>query len=130
MTHDPPNESPSVSGRHSLFEFGGPSNERRSPTTSEFRGRLHRSFRAAIRGDQMALDRMVSRLDLARREDYGLFLNAHYLTLRDLSAAWRDEDHEDFSRMTHCLQEDLQSIGFPAADMHSAAHRALTTGAR
>jgi heme oxygenase len=130
MTQGPFDKSSSASGRHLLFEFGSPSNGKKSALTSEFRSRLHRSLRAATRSDQMMIDRMILRLNLARREDYGLFLNAHYLSLRDLSVAWRNEDHDEFLSMAHCLQQDLHSIGFAPSALHSAARMELTDGAR
>jgi heme oxygenase len=130
MRQHPPDKSSSNSGRHLPLEFGDPSNAKKSPLTAEFRGRLHRSLRAATRSDQMVLDRMIMRLDLARREDYGLFLNAHYLTLRDLKPAALDEDKEDFFSMMDCLQDDLHSIGCVPLATHSAAPRIFTAGAR
>jgi heme oxygenase len=130
MTNGPSDKSSGGSGRRLLFELGGPSNGKTSLAASELRGRLHRSLRAAIRSDRMMIDRLVLRLDLARREDYGLLLNAHYSALRDLNSAWRDEDREDFLSMAHCLQEDLHSLGFAPSVLHSAAHAGLTGGAR
>ena len=130
MRQHPPSKSSSNGGRHLPSEFGDPSNRKKSALTAEFRGRLHRSLRAATRGDQMMLDRMILRLNLARREDYGLFLYSHYLTLLDLRPAWLDEDKRDFFSMVDCLQDDLTSIGCVPLAPHSAAPRLLTAGAQ
>jgi heme oxygenase len=132
MTRDSSEKSSTGGGgRHLLFEFGSPSNgESPSPPKINLRDRLHRSLRAAIRSDQMVIDRMISRLDFARREDYGLMLNVHYSTLRDLSTGWRDEDREEFLGMAHCLQEDLHSLGFSPLALPSSTHAGMTAAAR
>lgn len=130
MTRDPSDKSSSESGRHLLFELGRPGCGKNDLPISELRRRLHRSLRAAIRSDRMMIDRMILRLDFARREDYGLLLNVHYTTLRDLNSVWRVEDRGDFLSMAHCLQEDLHSLGFAPSVLHSAALTGLTTGAR
>jgi heme oxygenase len=78
----------------------------------------------------MVIDRMILRLDFARREDYGLFLSVHCSTLRDLSTGWRDEDREEFLGMAHCLEEDLHSVGFSPSALLSSTHAGMTAGAR
>jgi heme oxygenase len=77
----------------------------------------------------MMIDRIVLRLDLARREDYGLLLNVHYTTLRDLAVNWRDEDRGDFLNMAYCLQMDLHGLGFSAAAGRPIAPATTTAGA-
>jgi heme oxygenase len=104
--------------------------ESRRLSQVELRGRLHRSLRAATRADRMIIDRMALRLDLARREDYGLFLNVHYSTFRDLAATWRDEDRADFLNMADCLQADLHALGFSAAVFRPKPPQTMTAGAR
>jgi heme oxygenase len=130
MTHDPSDKSRSASGGQLVAESGAPGNGKKSLPSSELRGRLHRSLRAATRSDQMMIDRMILRLDVARREDYGIFLTAHYSTLRYLNSAWRDEDREEFLTMAQSLQADLHSLGFAPSILHLAVHTGLTTGAR
>jgi heme oxygenase len=97
---------------------------------SAWRGRLHRALRAAIRSDEMIIDRLILRLNLARLEDYGLYLHVHYSTLRDLRPGWRDEDREDFTAMALCLQNDLQALGFTVTDLPAATHAAMTVSTR
>ena len=85
-------------------------------------GELHHSLRAATRADHVLIDAMVSRLDFARREDYGLFLRVQHAALQALKAAWRREDVDDFRGMTRCLQDDLQGLGEDLALPAPAAH--------
>jgi heme oxygenase len=73
---------------------------------------------------------MILRFDLAYPEDYALFLNAHYSALRNLEADWRQEDHADFSRMTRCLQEDLDALGIAAAFVQPPTRSPLPISAR
>jgi heme oxygenase len=88
---------------------------------------LHRWLRSATRSDLMAIDRMTSQLDLARREDYGLFLNVHYWTLNALSLYWRAEDRIDFLALAECLQGDLHSLGFAASNPDPLLHSSSMT---
>jgi heme oxygenase len=131
MTQNPPSDKSGGGGQHS---FLGPDKadkaEIRGRSQMELRGRMHRSLRAATRGDQMMIDRLMLRLNLTRREDYGLFLNVHYSALRELAANWRDEDRDDFSDMAQCLQEDLHSLGFSATVRQPTAQVPLNPGAR
>ena len=78
----------------------------------------------------MMIDGMLLQFDMTRREDYGLFLNIHYSTLRDLRAGWRDEDHDDFLVMAHCLQEDLDALGIAATALNPTTRAPLTAGNR
>jgi heme oxygenase len=87
---------------------------------------LHRWLRSATRSDLMAIDRMTSQLDLARREDYGLFLNVHYWTLNALSPYWREEDRIDFLALAECLQGDMHSLGFAASNPDPVLHSPMT----
>jgi heme oxygenase len=93
-------------------------------------GALHRSLRTETRGDHLMIDRLMLRFDLTRREDYGLFLNIHYSTLRHLRASWRDEDREDFLVMTNRLQDDLHTLGLGATTLHPITCAPLTQGDR
>lgn len=83
-------------------------------------GPIHRALRAATRHDHAMLDRMVLRLKLTRKEDYGLFLHIHYSALQDLKADWRSDDQEDFTKMLACLQADLQALGIVTTKLHAA----------
>jgi heme oxygenase len=87
---------------------------------------LHRWLRSATRSDLMAIDRMTSQFDLARREDYGLFLNVHYWTLNALSPYWREEDRIDFLALAERLQGDLHSLGFAASNPDPVLHSSMT----
>jgi heme oxygenase len=87
---------------------------------------LHRWLRSATRSDLMAIDRMTSQLDLARREDYGLFLIVHYWTLNALSPYWREQDRIDFLAMAACLQGDLHSLGYAASNPGAVLHSSMT----
>jgi heme oxygenase len=89
-------------------------------------GPLHRWLRSATRSDLMAIDRITSQLDLARREDYGLFLNVHYWTLNALSPYWRERDRIDFLALAACLQGDLHSLGFAASNPDAVLHSSMT----
>jgi heme oxygenase len=111
-------------------EFGNHPISSESPRKLRSFGSLHRLLRATTRSDHMMIDRMNLRFDLARREDYGLLLNIHYVTLRNLRAGWRDEDHNDFLMMAHCLQEDLHALGIAASQPHPIARAPLTVGNR
>jgi heme oxygenase len=99
--------TPADDCRRSEREQGASSIER---IKSDSLGLLHRTLRASTRMDHLTIDRMMLRLNLARREDYGLFLNIHYGALRELEPGWRVEDRNDFRVMTHCLQTDLHAL--------------------
>ena len=71
---------------------------------------LHRTLRAATRIDHAMVDRLMSRFDLSRREDYSLFLQVHYWALKNLDTHWRDEDYTDFAAMIACLHNDLRAL--------------------
>ena len=86
---------------------------------------LHRSLRAATRNDHATVDRLMLRLDLSRREDYGLFLHIHYWTLKCLNTHWRDEDHADFAGMIDCLQNDLRALGLVTSERSGLVSAAL-----
>ena len=87
---------------------------------------LHRTLRAETRGDHSSIDQMISRLDLSRPDDYGLFLNLHFCALQELRAEWRHEDIEDFRVMTRCLQNDLRVLGKAVALPRPTTRSALT----
>jgi heme oxygenase len=120
----------SAAARIVLFEVGNRPISGEFPMKSDSPGRLHRLLRAATRSDHMMIDRMILRFDLTRREDYGLFLNIHYSTLRDLRAGWRGEDHHDFLAMAHCLQDDLHALGIAATKLHPMTRAPLTVSNR
>jgi heme oxygenase (biliverdin-IX-beta and delta-forming) len=77
---------------------------------TESPGVLHRALRAATRSDHVLLDRLILRLDLTRREHYGLFLHLHYSALRNLEGDWLAEDQADFAAMLRCVQSDLHIL--------------------
>ena len=131
MTQDHSDKKPSggSSVRHPPFKFDDFCSEdslRRAQAA--IRTQLHRTLRAATRSDQMMIDRIILRLDLARREDYGFFLNVHFAALRSLSMSWRDQDREDFSNMANCLQADLRSLSILPLPLQPAAHAGISTG--
>jgi heme oxygenase len=72
---------------------------------------LHRSVWAATRGEQMIIDAIMAKLNFARRDDYGLFLLAHYAALQTLEPEWRAVDRDDFSLMMQCLRDDILALG-------------------
>jgi heme oxygenase len=80
---------------------------------------LHLSLRAATRSDHTVVDRLVTRLDFSRSEDYGRFLSIHHAVLQNLKAQWRPEDHDDFAAMSRRLQNDMLALDFPAAHPES-----------
>jgi heme oxygenase len=91
-------------------------------------GILHRSVRAATRTHHLAVDRLMARLDLGRREDYGFLLAVHHGVLQDLKPDWRPEDRDDFRAMSQKLQNDLSLLGFPTANLQSAYRAPLAQG--
>jgi heme oxygenase len=76
----------------------------------------------------MAVDRLISQLDLARREDYGRLLSIHHNVLQDLKSAWRPEDRDDFRAMSRNLQNDLRVLGFATANPQSMSRAPLAEG--
>ena len=113
---------------HPVREFRVPSGNLANRTQPQLRSHLYRSLRATTRSDQVIIDRMLHRIDLSRREDYGLLLHAHHLTLRDLSPGWREEDRQDCSEMARRLQEDLRAVGFAAANFPANTWVPMTAG--
>jgi heme oxygenase len=91
---------------------------------------LHQSLRAATRNDHMAVDRLVGRLDLTHREDYGRLLSIHHAVLQDLKSEWRPEDRDDFRAMSRRLQNDLRVLGFPTANPRSMSRTPLAKGSQ
>jgi heme oxygenase len=89
---------------------------------------LHRSLRAATRSDHTVVDRLVTRLDFSRSEDYGRFLSIHHAVLQNLKAQWRPEDRDDFDAMSRGLQIDLRVLGFPAANPESMSPIPMSEG--
>jgi heme oxygenase len=89
---------------------------------------LHRSLRAATRSDHNVVDRLVTRLDFSRSEDYGRFLSIHQAVLQNLKAQWRPEDRDDFDAMSRGLQIDLRVLGFPAANPESMSPIPMSEG--
>lgn len=59
----------------------------------------------------MIIESIMAKLDFARRDDYGLFLIAHYAALQTLEPEWRTVDRDDFSLMMQCLQNDILALG-------------------
>ena len=86
------------------------------PISQDTLSTLHRSLRAATRSDHAAVDRLIAKLDLTRREDYGRLLSIHHAVLQDLKSGWRPEDRDDFRAMSRRLQNDLRVLGFPTAN--------------
>ena len=113
------------------LEFGpGPEIQSRgggriAPIESEPCGELHRSLRAATRSDHDMVDRLMLRLDLSRREDYGLFLHIHYSTFKNLDTHWREEDNADFAGMIDCLQNDIRALGVASSESSGRVSTAL-----
>jgi heme oxygenase len=100
------------------------------PISRDAPGALHRSLRAATRSDHMDVDRLIGRLDLTHREDYGRLLSVHHAVLQDLESEWRAEDGEDFRAMSRRLQNDLRVLGFPTANPQSLSRDALAPGSQ
>jgi heme oxygenase len=93
-------------------------------------GDLHRSLRAATRGDHTEVDRLIGQLDLTRSDGYGRFLSIHHAVLQNLKSEWRPEDRDDFRAMSRRLQNDLRLLGFPAANPESMPRMPLAEGNR
>jgi heme oxygenase len=89
---------------------------------------LHRSLRVATQSDHMDVDRLIGRLDLTRRDDYGRLLSIHHAVLQDLKSEWRPEDRDDFRAMSRRLQNDLRVLGFPTANPQSMSRAPLDDG--
>jgi heme oxygenase (biliverdin-IX-beta and delta-forming) len=92
---------------------------------AESPGVLHRALRAATRSDHVLLDRLILRLDLTRRDHYGLFLHLHYSVLRDLEADWSAEDQADFGAMLRCVQSDLHDLRIATPPLSPGGRAAL-----
>ena len=82
-----------------------------APVNRDSLGRVHRLLRATTRVDHALLDRMMLRINLAVRQDYGIFLHIHHGALHALEPYWREEDREDFSGMLLAVQQDKQTLG-------------------
>ncbi len=91
---------------------------------------LHRSLRGATQSDHLFVDRLISQLDLTRREDYGRLLSIHHAVLQDLKSDWRREDRDDFRAMSRRLQNDLRVLGFPTANPQSISRAPLANGSQ
>jgi heme oxygenase len=89
---------------------------------------LHRSLRAATRSDHLAVDRLIGRLDLTRRDGYGRLLSVHHAVLQALRSEWRPVDRDDFRAMSRRLQNDLRVLGFPTANPQSMSRTPLAEG--
>ena len=98
---------------------------RESPIKRDSLGREHRLLRAATRIDHAILDRMMLRMDLGARRDYGIFLHIHYGVLQTLEPYWRDEDREDFFGMLHAVKQDIQALGAATPSISPVVHRPL-----
>jgi heme oxygenase len=91
---------------------------------------LHRSVRAATRGEQMIIEGIMAKLDFARHDDYGLFLIVHYAALQTLEPDWRAADRDDFSLMMQCLRNDVLALGLVPTKLFLLAPGILSVGAQ
>ena len=101
-----------------------------APKKRESHHALQRALRAATRSQQMIIDRVVLRFDLARREDYGLYLNVHHAALESTKDWWRREDVGDFVAMTRRLQSDLGDLGIAISSLTPGVGRSIPDPAR
>ena len=69
--------------------------------------------RAVTRNDHKLIDQEMSKLDLADRVGYGIFLRIHYLALSALTGRWNTRDQPDFTGLLVCLVHDLQALNCP-----------------
>jgi heme oxygenase (biliverdin-IX-beta and delta-forming) len=90
---------------------------------AEAPGARQRALRAATRSDHVLLDRLILRL--TRRDDYGVFLLAHFSALLDLEVDWLAEDRADFAAMLRCVQSDLHSLRITAPPLSPGGRAAL-----
>jgi heme oxygenase len=84
-----------------------------STSRSKAIGIVHRMLRTATRNDHALIDGMLLPLDLAKSQEYGLFLSIHAESLQALAGVWRDEDSRDFQAMLGLLRSDLATLGSP-----------------
>jgi heme oxygenase len=91
-------------------------------------GTLHRSLRAATRGDHIVVDQLIAKLDLGRRKDYARLLSIHHAVLQSLEPEWRHPDRDDFSAMSRSLQNDLRALGFRTANLQAMSFAPLASG--
>ncbi|HWG69434.1 MAG TPA: biliverdin-producing heme oxygenase [Steroidobacteraceae bacterium] len=80
--------------------------------------------REATRNDHLRIDRAMSSLQLTDRVSYSIFLNVHYRALRALAGRWRARDQADFSVLSLCLVDDLQTLECPVSRLVGTARRA------
>lgn len=80
--------------------------------------------REATRNDHLRIDRATSSLQLTDRVSYSIFLTIHYIALRALAGQWRARDQADFSALSLCLVDDLQSLECPVSRLVRTARRA------
>jgi heme oxygenase len=112
------------------LEFGPRSMSSAAPAHNALPGALHRALRAATRSDHVAVDRLILRLNLGSRVDYGIFLHVHHAALQSLEADWRDEDRGDFSAMMRHARDDLKTLKIPTTIPHSTSKTPLPASQR
>lgn len=112
------------------LEFGTRRMSSAAPGHTALPGALHRALRAATRSEHVAVDRLILRLNLGSRSDYGIFLHVHHMALQSLEADWRDEDRGDFSAMMRCARDDLKTLKIPSASLHSSSRTPLPASQR
>ena len=84
--------------------------------------------RAATRNHHKLIDQEISKLDLADRVGYGIFLNIHYLALSALVGRWNARDQPEFMRLFLCLVDDLQALNCPVNPAPPAAWNTRAVG--
>jgi heme oxygenase len=92
-------------------------------------GTVHRTLRNGTRNDHALIDRMLLPLDLAKAQDYELFLSIHVQSLQALDGARRGEDGNDFQAMLGSLCNDLATLGSPTSARRVPACTAASLGA-
>jgi heme oxygenase len=73
-------------------------------------------LRQVTRRDHERLDRLMARLDLSNRGDYGILLSVHYNALMALAGRWSVRDQPDFSGLLTCLASDLRALNCPLGE--------------
>jgi heme oxygenase len=85
------------------------------------RSTLQRELRSNTRAALSTIEHRISRFDLTRPEDYGMFLHVQHAALLGLKGAWPEADHRDFKEMTRRLQADLHLMGMTMPHIQAPA---------
>lgn len=96
--------------------------DREPPAKRDSLGSVQRLLRAATRADHALLDRMMLRINLDVRQDYGTFLHIHHGVMHALEPYWREVDREDFAGMLQAVAQDMQVLGIATLPTRRVFH--------